>query len=134
MELVRNLHIARVLESHGMSVYLPQRDAGISYDALDRGEDKVSVRRRIFAEDSGAVANCDALVCLLDGRVPDEGACIELGMAFALGKPCIGYKTDRRAMDVQGDNNIMIDGCFNDQIARSKPELVSLLHRLTNKK
>ena len=30
-----------------------------------------------------AIKNCDILIFFLDGRVPDEGACVELGMAYA---------------------------------------------------
>ncbi|MBP5727242.1 MAG: nucleoside 2-deoxyribosyltransferase, partial [Clostridia bacterium] len=41
---------------------------------------------------------CDAVLFLFDGRVPDEGACFELGYCcYAKGKRCIGYKTDARS-------------------------------------
>jgi len=128
MERTRNAQVASALEAEGFVVYLPQRDAGVSYDAFQRGEDKKAVRTSIFSKDVQAVADCDILVCLLDGRVPDEGTCIELGMAFALRKPCVGYKTDRRAMDDQGDNNIMVDGCLSGRIVRSVMELLAVLH------
>src|SRR5450759_5170556 len=82
MERTRNAQVASALEAEGFVVYLPQRDAGVSYDAFQRGEDKKAVRTSIFSKDVQAVADCDILVCLLDGRVPDEGTCIELGMAF----------------------------------------------------
>ena len=52
------------------------------------------------------------MLCLLDGRVPDEGMCVELGIAYALEKKCLGFKTDNRAMDKYGDNNIILDGCL----------------------
>lgn len=34
----------------------------------------------------------------LDGRVVDEGAAFELGFAHALGKQCVGYRTDVRVL------------------------------------
>lgn len=49
---------------------------------------------------------------LIDGRVPDEGACIELGIAYAQGKRCYGLKTDTRTIQLDLDNNPMIEGCF----------------------
>jgi nucleoside 2-deoxyribosyltransferase len=134
MECSRNLDIKRLLESQGYCVYLPQTDAGLSYEAIDRGEPKELVRARIFREDRHAVAECDVLLCLLDGRVPDEGVCIELGMAYALGKPCIGYKTDRRAMDDRGENNIMVDGCLDGRIAHTHAELLELLQRTKSRR
>ena len=52
------------------------------------------------------------LVMVLDGRVPDEGACVELGIAYALGKPCYGIRTDVRAAERGLDINPMLTGCF----------------------
>ena len=49
---------------------------------------------------------------VLDGRVPDEGACVELGIAYAKGKRCYGVKTDTRGVEVNLDLNPMIAGCF----------------------
>jgi nucleoside 2-deoxyribosyltransferase len=131
MEIGRNREVKRILLMQGYRVYLPQEDAGISYEILDGTECKAAVRKRIFDQDVRAVATCDVLLCLLDGRVPDEGMCIELGMAFALGKPCVGYKTDFRAMDERGDNNIMLDGCLNWRIARTTAQLIEILGSLT---
>lgn len=130
MEIARNLEVKAMLQRNGYRVYLPQDDAGISYDSLDRGENKTNVRASIFEKDARAVAECDVFLCLLDGRAPDEGTCVELGMAYAHGKLCIGYKTDRRAMDERGDNNIMIDGCLSGRIARSREELTAVLKSL----
>ena len=46
---------------------------------------------------------------LFDGRVPDEGACFELGYCYAKGKRCIGYKTDARSF-IDGFDNLMLCG------------------------
>ena len=48
----------------------------------------------------------------LDGRVPDEGACVELGIAFGSGKRCYGFKTDTRSIELGLDINPMISGCM----------------------
>ena len=49
---------------------------------------------------------------VLDGRVPDEGACVELGIAYANGKRCYGIKGDARSVELDMDLNPMITGCF----------------------
>ena len=54
----------------------------------------------------------DIVVMVLDGRVPDEGACVELGMAYAAGKRCYGLKTDTRSLESNLDLNPLIAGCF----------------------
>ena len=73
------------------------------------------------------IKNCDILIFFLDGRVPDEGACVELGIAYALGKKCIGYKTDDRNLDFTGDDNLFIEGCMNFKIIHNKNELKKAL-------
>ena len=67
---------------------------------------------------------------VLDGRVPDEGGCVELGMAYAWGKGAIGFKTDNRALDSSGDDNLMIEGCFDFKIARTIEELIKMLKKM----
>ena len=49
---------------------------------------------------------------VLDGRVPDEGACVELGIAYANNKRCYGIKSDARSVEINLDLNPMIRGCF----------------------
>ena len=48
----------------------------------------------------------------LDGRVPDEGACVELGIAYANNKRCYGIKSDARSVELNLDLNPMISECF----------------------
>ena len=67
----------------------------------------VTKERILFNSDIEALNWCDTLLILLDGRVPDEGACFELGYSFALGKKCIAYKTDSRSF-MFGLDNLMI--------------------------
>ena len=51
---------------------------------------------------------------------------MELGYAFARGKPCFGIKTDVRAAEY-GIDNMMVVGALDGKIARSREELVSML-------
>ena len=61
---------------------------------------------------SAGVMKADILIMLLDGRVPDEGACVELGIGYANHKRCYGIKGDARSVELDMDLNPMITGCF----------------------
>ena len=126
MEIKRNKEMKIWLEKRGYKVYLPQDESGISYDILNN-ENKLIVNKRIFEEDVNCIRNSDLLIFDLNGRVPDEGGCVELGIAYALGIKCLGFKTDVRALDYTGDDNLMIEGCMDFKIARNLKELEEML-------
>lgn len=105
-----NLEVVKVLEKHGYEVFLPQRD-GIE-GALLEGKTEEEMIKMIFELDNKQVQNADIVFMNLDGRVPDEGACVELGMAYARGKRCYGIKTDTRSLEKNMDLNPMISGCM----------------------
>lgn len=105
-----NLRLAAVLEEYGYEVFLPQRD-GIKA-ALLEGKTEEELIRIIFEKDIGEIIKSDIVFMVLDGRVPDEGACVELGYAYAIGKRCYGAKTDTRTAEQSLDLNPMISGCF----------------------
>ncbi len=129
MELKRNLSIDKVLKGEGFKTYLPQRDGGLFYDFKNQ-EDQVSeIRKQIFLSDYEAIIKCDIILCLLDGRVLDEGMCIEIGIAFALKKICLGYKTDYRCQDKFG-NNIMIEGTLS-KIFKHEEDLLKHLRKIS---
>lgn len=131
MERKRNEDIALFIEALGFTTYLPQRDGGIAYDLIEESVSlKSDIRRNLFNLDYEALKASDIILFLIDGRTPDEGACIELGMGYALGKKCMGYKTDSRAMDANGDNNIMIDGCVDWFMYDNKISLGNALKRM----
>jgi len=124
MERERNTKIKKFLEQLGFEVFLPQDNVGLSYDLIHGDtKQKSEVRKHIFLSDVNGVKKSDIILFLMDGRTPDEGSCVELGIGWLLGKHCIGYKTDNRAMDQNGDNNIMIDGCLNFEMARNMEQL-----------
>ena len=105
-----NLELTKVLEEYGYEAFLPQRD-GIEA-ALLEGKTEEELIEMIFSLDAGEVCKADILFMNLDGRVPDEGACVELGIAYANGKRCYGFKTDTRSVEAGMDLNPMISGCM----------------------
>ena len=127
IEWKRNNNIKTFIESLGFEVHLPQDKTGRFSDLSKRSNDLNKLRKDIFINDLNGVKNCDIILCLLDGRVPDEGTCVELGMAYVLGKTCVGYKTDIRAMGKDGFDNIMITESIKDNMASTFEELKGIL-------
>ncbi len=98
--------------------------SGLSAKIIPKdGTEKIDISRKIFESDLEGIRNCDILIFCLDGRVPDEGACVELGIAFTLGKKCIGFKTDDRSLDFTGMDNLFIEGCMNFRVTHTIDEL-----------
>jgi nucleoside 2-deoxyribosyltransferase len=105
-----NLRITKVLEEYGYKVFLPQRD-GIEAALLkDKTEEELT--KMIFALDATQVRNADIVFMNIDGRVPDEGASVELGIAYGIGKRCYGLKTDTHSVEFGLEMNPMISGCM----------------------
>lgn len=105
-----NLKLVKVLEDNGYEVFLPQRD-GIEAAMLE-GKSEKEKAEMIFEKDVSEIMKADILIMLLDGRVPDEGACVELGIGYANHKRCYGIKTDTRSIELELDLNPMISECF----------------------
>jgi len=102
-ELRFNQRLTERLEAVGFRVFLPQRD-GVEpgrppYDGMTREER----RRAMFRLDESKILEADVFLFVLDGRVPDEGACVELGIAHCQkelqgkDKLLVGLQTDTRA-------------------------------------
>jgi hypothetical protein len=108
--------MAKVLENAGYTTFLPQRD-GIErfvtrFINTPLNVDIFGSRKHmdwtIFALDVyQIVKRCDCLVLNMNGRVPDEGAVAEAGIAFAAGKPVVIYKNDVRTIFKGGDNSMI---------------------------
>ena len=123
------------LRNMGFDTFLPQRDGYEKAQYIEKIESEDSVTKKkalvklnasIFSKDIQEIKSCDILLIVLDGRVPDEGACVELGFAFALGKKCIGIKTENRTL-MSGQDNPMITGCLDSKIANSIEDLINIL-------
>ena len=105
-----NLQLTKLLEDHGYKVFLPQRDGFEAAQFVGKSEDELT--KMIFEKDVSEILKADIILMVLDGRVPDEGACVELGIAYANNKRCYGVKTDTRSVETHLDLNPMIAGCF----------------------
>ncbi|MEM0139966.1 MAG: nucleoside 2-deoxyribosyltransferase [Ferroplasma sp.] len=129
MERAFNEKVDEFVRTAGFSTYLPQRDGGEDELLLQNPEMWPETSRRVFQRDVLSLKNSKILLMLMDGRVPDEGACVELGMAYALGKICIGFKTDTRSF-ATGQNNLMLDYSFSYEIIRTWDGLKDLLLKI----
>ena len=125
-ELDFNLKVEEYLSSLGFSTFLPQRDGHLLSDLVSDGEPKPDAIQKIFHIDVDEISKSDILVFIMDGRVPDEGACVELGIAYSLKKECIALKTDSRCLMDNLDNPLIL-GAIQGRIAKSIPELKQFL-------
>ncbi len=131
-----NLALTQKLETLGLTVFLPQRD-GVEagkppYDVMSKEER----RKAMFELDRGMIRSSDIFLIVLDGRVPDEGACVELGIAYACkqeghGKPhLIGLHTDMRAAFLDAHLNPMVKVPL-DHLARTVDNLLAYVADLS---
>ena len=131
-ELAFNARLTEQIEALGYQVFLPQRD-GVEktkppYDGMTPDERRAA----IFELDRDQILASDVFLFVLDGRVPDEGACVELGIAYTqrfLGeqpKLLIGLQTDIRAAFIQAPLNAMLSVPL-DVVVRDEDELLRML-------
>lgn len=131
-ELHFNRQLTAKLESLGYRVFLPQRD-GVEkhqppYDSMGQEER----RWAMFERDKAGILEADIFLFILDGRVPDEGACVELGIAYcskelgANNKLIIGLHTDTRAAFLHAKLNPMLRGTL-EFIAADTESLLQML-------
>lgn len=127
-----NEHLTTRLEALGYQVFLPQRD-GVEkdkppYDTMSADERRIA----IFQLDRDKILEADVFLFILDGRVPDEGACVELGLAYAQKflqqrkKLLIGLHTDARAAFMGSKLNPMLRVPL-DHIAPDEETLLRVL-------
>ena len=121
-----NEYLSKCLEDMGFETFLPQRDGYELSELLANGDSESVAMGKIFKRDISEIQKSDIVVFVMDGRVPDDGACVEIGYAYAMGKECIGLKTDPRTLMSDLDNP-MILGALKDRIARNLKELEEFL-------
>lgn len=126
-----NARLTWQLEERGHSVFLPQRDGFEIAEVVPGagGDNSREMRRKVFQLDSSEVIGADLVLAVLDGRVPDEGVCVEVGIAWATrasdpsrsGRRIVGLKTDARTWLPDDALNPMIsealDALFTDEAA-----------------
>ena len=129
-ERVFNLRLAEKLEAKGYEVFLPQRD-GVELEKPPYHEmTNDELRQTIFMLDRDKLLQADILLFVLDGRVPDEGGCVELGIAYGQkhllqqDKLLIGLHTDMRAAFLGGKLNAMIHGAL-DYVVSDQEEVIA---------
>lgn len=109
--------IASALEEAGYSVFLPQRD-GLEFAELfplflKKGisvqEAQTILNMAIFSLDVFEIIDSAGLVLNMNGRVPDEGAMVEAGIAWAHDKVVVIFRTDSRSL-IEGNCNPLVLG------------------------
>lgn len=105
-----------------VDVFLPQRDGGLLRKLVADGMALSTAKQYVFKKDVEAISQSDIVIAVLDGRTVDEGVAFELGYGYALGKLCIGLKTDDRALLTIGDNPMITESCH--RILNSVDELL----------
>lgn len=109
--------IADVLEANNFDVFLPHRDgfefANLSTVIEEMTESKIPtnllLQKAIFTLDVYQVLSSDGLILNMNGRVPDEGAMVEAGIAWNAGKKIVIYKNDARSL-INGEDNPLLIG------------------------
>ncbi len=109
-----NESLTQRLEKGGFRVFLPQRD-GVEREKPPYATMSPEERRRtMFELDEAKIMEADIFLFVLDGRVPDEGACVELGIAHThrrlsnVEKLLVGLHTDTRAAFLGSKLNPMV--------------------------
>lgn len=129
-----NERLTKKIEEVGYEVFLPQRN-GVGFESatLD-GMTNQEKAKAIFELDKEEMLSSDIFFFVLDGRIPDEGACVALGMShmnqMLLNKEIllIGLQTDKRGAYLDAKLNPMIESSMN-YIFKSVPELLEFLSK-----
>lgn len=130
-----NERLCAKLEEMGISVFLPQRDGIESSKPPYHEMSKDERRHAMFAMDLNEILATDIFLFILDGRVPDEGACVELGIAYAQRhltqqkKVLVGLRTDKRTAFAEAFLNPMISQAL-DRICLKEGDLLDYLKQM----
>jgi nucleoside 2-deoxyribosyltransferase len=136
--------IAKVLEDAGFQTFLPHRDGMEGYVLRFSNSSFPStvsgIRTRIdyaiFSLDVyELIERCSAVVCNLNGRVPDEGMIVEAALAYAAGKPLVLFKDDLRAPFGGYDNSMLtslVRGIIVDKITNLPVALMNMISQKTD--
>jgi nucleoside 2-deoxyribosyltransferase len=129
--------IAKVLEDAGFQTFLPHRDGLEGYVMRFSSTSlpstissiRTSIDYAIFSLDVyELIERCDAVVCNLNGRVPDEGMIVEAALAYAAGKPLVLFKDDFRA-PFGGYDNSMLTSLARGKVVKKLKELPSAVKK-----
>ena len=122
--------IATALKNAAYSVFLPQED-GLKFAVLmpvlmDQGvsldEATKILNLAIFSLDVFEIMRCDGLVLNMNGRVPDEGAMVEAGIAWSHDKTVVIFKSDDRSL-IHGSCNPLVMGLADFEFVGAYKEI-----------
>ena len=113
--------IAKIVESYGISTFVPHRDAG-----LVTGDFTYEKKVKVFDVDMEYLEPADIVIALLTGRDVDSGTAAEIGYAYKADKRLIGIS----ANTIKPINNF-VWGIFNygEDIVESLEDLKTLLEK-----
>jgi len=112
-----NADLAEKVEALGFEVFLPQRDGVVGASETGDGDGAMRRARAIFELDLERIKATDIFFYLLDGRVPDEGAAVALGIAFA---DKAARRPDRLLLGLHTDGRAAFpDAALNPMLAAS---------------
>lgn len=134
-----NERLTAKIEALGYKVFLPQRD-GVTGDKPPYNKMSREKRREaMFNLNKEKILESDIFLFILDGRVPDEGACVELGIAYCQKelqrkkKLLVGLKTDSRAVQIATELNPMIKVPLR-HIFKTEDDLIQFLKKYSELK
>ena len=128
--------IASALKAGGYSVFLPQED-GVRFADLipilmERGisldEASKMLNMAIFSLDVFEIIHCNGLVVNINGRVPDEGAMVEAGIAWSHNKTVVIFKSDDRSL-IHGSCNPLVMGLADFEFVSTYGEIARAFDR-----
>lgn len=129
-ELNFNKQLTVKIRNLGYDVFLPQEQ---SFN-LENYDSVKAKNNAIFELDRKEMLSSDIFLFVLDGRIPDEGACVALGIMQAYKSmqnqsvQLIGLHTDRRVAFSDTALNPMIDSSL-DMVFKSEEELINYLSK-----
>jgi nucleoside 2-deoxyribosyltransferase len=127
--------LASVLEHAGYSAFLPQRD-GIEFAELfplflGRGisadDAQKILNMAIFSLDVFQIIRSDGLLLNMNGRVPDEGAMVEAGIAWAHNKVIVIFRSDSRSL-IEGNCNPLVLGLSDFSSVSAYDGIIGAFH------
>lgn len=127
-----NEKVANKIERLGYEVFLPQRADISSHKENFDNMTSAEKSKVIFELDKKEMFNSDIFLFVLDGRIPDESACVALGMSYMhksmvnKNKLIIGLQTDKRGAYQHSKLNPMIEASM-DSTFDSVNELIEYL-------
>jgi nucleoside 2-deoxyribosyltransferase len=120
---------AHVMAVDPWALSLPEEFAAAAADGREH-----AFGIEVGARNAAAIRDAQLLIAQLDGQEVDAGTAAEVGYAAALGRPCLGVRSDLRAsgepgmrVNLQLEAFIVLSGGF---IAGSLDELVTRLAQL----